>query len=56
LKDVCDVPIVFVTGCDDPDTVQRIHEQVPDAPVISKPQYRRGCPQRARRSPCRLPR
>jgi DNA-binding response OmpR family regulator len=42
LKDVCDVPIVFVTGCDDPDTVERIHEQVPDAPVISKPQYRRG--------------
>jgi DNA-binding response OmpR family regulator len=42
LKDVCDVPIVFVTGCDDPDTIERIHEQVPDAPVISKPQYRRG--------------
>jgi hypothetical protein len=33
---------VFVTGCDDPDTVERIHKQVPDAPVISKPQYRRG--------------
>ena len=42
LKDVCDVPIVLVTGSDDPDTVERIHEQVPDAPVISKPQYRRG--------------
>ena len=42
LRDVCDVPVVFVTGCDDPDTVERIHEQVPDAPVISKPQYRKG--------------
>ena len=42
LREVCDVPVVFVTGCDDPDTVDRIHEQVPDAPVISKPQYRKG--------------
>jgi DNA-binding response OmpR family regulator len=42
LRDVCDVPVVFVTACDDPDTVERIHEQVPDAPVISKPQYRKG--------------
>jgi DNA-binding response OmpR family regulator len=42
LREVCDVPVVFVTGCDDPDTVDRIHEQVPDAPVISKPRYRKG--------------
>jgi DNA-binding response OmpR family regulator len=42
LREVCDVPIVFVTGCDDPTTLERIHEQVPDAPVISKPQYRKG--------------
>ena len=42
LRDVCDIPVVFVTGCDDRNTVERIHEQVPDAPVISKPQYRKG--------------
>ena len=41
-RDVCDVPVVFVTGRDDPDTVERMHERVPDAPVISKPQYRKG--------------
>ena len=40
LREVCDIPIVFVTAYTDHDTVERIHEQVPDAPVIAKPLYR----------------
>ena len=40
LREVCDVPIVFVTGCTDRDTVKRIHEQVPGAPVLPKPVWR----------------
>ena len=39
LRNVCDVPIVFVSGYTDRDTVERIHEQVPNAPVLSKPLY-----------------
>jgi DNA-binding NarL/FixJ family response regulator len=42
LREVCDIPIVFVTAHTDHDTVQRIHQQVPDAPVIAKPLYREG--------------
>jgi DNA-binding NarL/FixJ family response regulator len=41
LREVCEVPIVFVTGYTDPNTLDRIHQQVPGAPVISKPDYRR---------------
>ena len=37
LRQVCEAPIVFVTGYTDRDTVDRIHEQVPGAPVLSKP-------------------
>jgi DNA-binding response OmpR family regulator len=37
LRQVCDAPVVFVTGCADRDTVDRIHEQVPGAPVLPKP-------------------
>ena len=40
LREVSDVPIVFVTGCTDRTTVERIHEQVPGAPVLPKPVYR----------------
>jgi two-component system, response regulator PdtaR len=40
LSTVCDAPIVFVTGHADRDTVERIHRQVPGAPVLSKPIYR----------------
>ena len=40
LKEVCDVPIIFVTAHSDADTVERIHEQVPDAPVLAKPIFR----------------
>jgi two-component system, response regulator PdtaR len=37
LREACDVPIVFVTGCTDRDTVARIHVVVPGAPVLPKP-------------------
>jgi CheY-like chemotaxis protein len=40
LREVCDIPIVFVTVYTDRVTLQRIHEQVPGAPVIAKPLYR----------------
>src|SRR5262245_50440406 len=39
LREVCDIPIVFVTAYTDHDTVERIHQQVPDAEVIAKPLY-----------------
>jgi len=29
LREVCDIPIVFVTANTEPDTVERIHEHVP---------------------------
>ena len=37
LRRVCDAPIVFVTGYSDGDTIERIHEQFPGAPVLPKP-------------------
>jgi len=37
LREECDAPIVFVTAHTDPDTVERIHQVVPGAPVLSKP-------------------
>ena len=40
LREVCEVPIVFVTAQNDEDTIDRIHEQVPGAPVLSKPVFR----------------
>jgi two-component system, LytTR family, response regulator len=40
LREVCQVPIVFVTAQRDSATVERIHEQVPGAPVLSKPVFR----------------
>ena len=40
LREVCDIPIVFITAYTDPDTIERIHQQVPDAPVIAKTVYR----------------
>jgi len=42
LREVCEVPIVFVTGYTDTATMDRIHKQVPGAAVISKPDYRSG--------------
>ena len=41
LREVCDVPIVFVTAYCDEGTIERIREQVPGAPVLAKP----VCPQ-----------
>ena len=40
LREVCDIPIVFVTAYTDHDTIERIHQEVRDAPVIAKPLYR----------------
>ena len=37
LREVCEVPVVFVTGYNDPDTIERIHVRVPGAPVLPKP-------------------
>ena len=39
LREVCEVPIVFVTAHSDTGTIERIHEQVPGAPVLAKPVY-----------------
>jgi DNA-binding NarL/FixJ family response regulator len=39
LRTVCEAPIVFISGYTDRDTVERIHEQVPDAPVLPKASY-----------------
>jgi CheY-like chemotaxis protein len=52
LREVCDIPIVFVTGNADPDTVERIHRQVPGAPVLPKLVIVIGSPKPWRRSPC----
>jgi hypothetical protein len=35
------VPVVFVTAYTDADTVERIHDQVPDAPVLPKVDWRK---------------
>src|SRR5262249_45098620 len=40
LRAVCGTSVVFVTSEVDASTVQRIHEQVPGAPVVSKPVHR----------------
>jgi DNA-binding NarL/FixJ family response regulator len=40
LREVCDVPIVFVTGYTDHDTIERIQSRVPGAPVVAKPVYK----------------
>jgi CheY-like chemotaxis protein len=40
LREACEVPIIFVTGYTDRNTIERIHEVVPGAPVLSKPVYR----------------
>lgn len=39
IHDVCDAPVVFVTAHTDEGTIERIREQVPGAPVLSKPVY-----------------
>jgi DNA-binding NarL/FixJ family response regulator len=39
LREVCGTAVVFVTAQVDAHTVQRIHKQVPGAPVVPKPFY-----------------
>jgi DNA-binding NarL/FixJ family response regulator len=41
LREVCEVPVVFVTAYTDADTVERIHDQVPDAPILPKVDWRK---------------
>ncbi len=37
LREVCGSAVIFVTSYSDLDTVERIHKQVPGAPVLPKP-------------------
>ena len=37
LRDACDIPVLFVTGHSDPDTVARIREVLPEVHVCAKP-------------------
>jgi DNA-binding response OmpR family regulator len=37
LRETCDVPIVFVTGCTDSETIEVLRSEVPGAPVLPKP-------------------
>jgi DNA-binding response OmpR family regulator len=39
LREMFDVPVVFVTSYSDEDTIERINAQVPGAPVLAKPVY-----------------
>ncbi len=39
LRDMFEVPVVFVTSYSDDDTVARVHQRVPGAPVLPKPVY-----------------
>ena len=40
LHEVVGTPVVFVTAHSEDETIERIHEAVPGAPVLSKPVYR----------------
>jgi CheY-like chemotaxis protein len=40
LREVFGVPVIFVTAHCEDGTLERIHEAVPGAPVLSKPVYR----------------
>ena len=40
LRSVCEAPILFITGYTDPDTLDRIHQQIPGACVLPKMLYR----------------
>lgn len=39
LREVCEAPVVFITGYTDRDTIERIQQQVPNAPVLTKVGY-----------------
>jgi DNA-binding NarL/FixJ family response regulator len=40
LQEVCGASVVFVTVCSDENTLERIHQQVPGAPILSKLSFR----------------
>ena len=40
LREVCGLPVIFVTASTDDDTLERIHQQLPGAPVLPKLNYR----------------
>jgi CheY-like chemotaxis protein len=40
LREVCQVPVVFVTAHSDEETIERIHERVPGVPILPKPVFR----------------
>src|SRR3977135_1670261 len=40
LHQVCGASVVFVTVCSDENTLERIHQQVPGAPILSKLSFR----------------
>jgi DNA-binding NarL/FixJ family response regulator len=37
LRDACNIPVLFVTGHGDPNTLARIRELLPEAPLCAKP-------------------
>lgn len=37
LREACEIPVLFVTGHGDTDTIERIRDQMPGAPVCIKP-------------------
>jgi DNA-binding NarL/FixJ family response regulator len=37
LREACGIPVLFVTGYDDRNTVARIRELLPDVPLCAKP-------------------
>ena len=39
LRQMLEVPVVFVTSYNDADTVGRVRERVPGAPILAKPVY-----------------
>ena len=39
LREMFEVPVVFVTSYSDDDTVARVRQRVPGAPVLAKPVY-----------------
>jgi hypothetical protein len=39
LREIFAVPVVFITSYSDADTVARIRQQIPGAPVLAKPVY-----------------
>ena len=39
LREMFEVPVVFVTSYSDDDTVARVRQRVPGAPVLPKPVY-----------------